>query len=581
MFRVAPQQPRPFTYFGHDIMILNRYPTKEDFQTFAQSGNVIPVCAEILADTETPVSILQKFHSPDRALFLLESVEGGEHWARYSFMGLSAHADVKVFADTVTVESKNQPPRTFSHDGDPLGVLKKITEQYRPADIPALPRFWSGLTGYMTYEMVSFFEEIPISLPDDTPYAHFIIPDTMVIFDNMNHTLTCLSIAYIEDTEEKKVAETFDAASERLDKMIRTICSDAPFHGAKTVTASIGVSPSSAGAVMESTEVPSSTAGAVPGTAGASSPSPSENGSGHPPSAIGTSGIMTEETSFTLVSQTQKETYLERVQKIKDHIVAGDIIQAVYSQPFISTVPVDPVMLYRAQRYINPSPYMFFMNFGNLAIAGSSPETMVRLENRTATVRPIAGTRHRGETEQEDRRLADELLGDEKERAEHLMLVDLGRNDLGRVSEAGTVQVTDMMFVERYSHVMHLVSNITGEMQEGMDAWDLLRATFPAGTLSGAPKIRAMEIIADMEERPRGIYGGAAGYISFSGNMDLAITIRTAVMEDGIMKVQAGAGIVADSNPEMEYQECINKAKSVERAMKLAISAGKGGASCE
>ncbi len=268
------------------------------------------------------------------------------------------------------------------------------------------------------------------------------------------------------------------------------------------------------------------------------------------------------------------------MKRIKEHIVAGDIIQAVYSQPFSSRIPIDPLMLYRTQRYINPSPYMFFMNFDNLAIAGSSPETMVRLENRTATLRPIAGTRHRGETEQEDRHLADELLNDEKERAEHLMLVDLGRNDLSRVSEAGTVQVTDMMFVERYSHVMHLVSNITGEMKEGVDAWDLLRATFPAGTLSGAPKIRAMEIISELEKSPRGIYGGAAGYISFSGNMDMAITIRTATVENGTMKVQAGAGIVADSQPEKEYQECVNKARSVERAMKLALSANEGETSC-
>ena len=526
-------------------MILNRYPTQERFEEFARKGNVIPLCAELLADTETPVSILQKFYTPDQPLFLLESVEGGEHWARYSFMGLSAHAHVKVYADKVTVETHNETPQSFEHGGDPLQVLKGITAKYQPADIPTLPRFWSGLTGYMTYEMVSFFEEIPISLPDDTAYAHFIIPDTMVIFDNMNHTLTCLSIAYTDDTKDGNISQAYRTAYERLDGMIHTICCDA--------------TPSATGGML-----PASASHAVPSTA-------------KEMSSISSS----EDIPFSLVSETKKETYLERVKKIKDHIVAGDIIQAVYSQPFTSTVPVDPVMLYRAQRYINPSPYMFFMNFGHLAIAGSSPETMVRLENRTATVRPIAGTRHRGETEQEDRHLADELLADEKERAEHLMLVDLGRNDLGRVSEAGTVQVTDLMFVERYSHVMHLVSNITGEMMDGMDAWDLLRATFPAGTLSGAPKIRAMEIIADMEERPRGIYGGAAGYISFSGNMDLAITIRTAVVEDGIMKVQAGAGIVADSQPEMEYQECINKAKSVERAMKLAISANKGGAPCK
>ncbi len=287
-----------------------------------------------------------------------------------------------------------------------------------------------------------------------------------------------------------------------------------------------------------------------------------------------------QDSGFTLKSETDHDTYIKGVEKIKDHIVAGDIIQAVYSQPFSSNIPVDPVMLYRAQRYVNPSPYMFFMDLEDIAVVGSSPETMVRLDNRTATLRPIAGTRHRGKNEQEDRKLADELLNDEKERAEHLMLVDLGRNDLGRVAETGSVQVTDMMFVERYSHVMHLVSNITCEMKDDVDAWDLLRATFPAGTLSGAPKIRAMEIISEMEQKPRGIYGGAAGYISFTGNMDLAITIRTATIEDGKMTVQAGAGIVADSDPEKEFQECINKAKSVERALKLAISNYDGGKSC-
>ncbi|SLM33198.1 Anthranilate synthase component 1 [Desulfamplus magnetovallimortis] len=530
-------------------MILKRYPTENEFMELAETSNVVPVCAELLADTETPVSILQKFYKPDEPVFLLESVEGGEHWARYSFMGLSAKTHVKVFKEHVTIE-ENGGTRSIEHNGDPMLILKNLTKAYKPADMPSLPRFWSGLTGYMTYEMVSFFENIPTALPDGTPYAYFIIPDAMIIFDNMNHTLTCLAISCTQNKDSKRC---YHDAAANLDKMVETIQSKNAGHNS----------------LIEQNH-------GITGITAAMSPNPncsSQKASYH---CHNTSA----DTDFSLTTETDHDTYIKGVEKIKNHIVAGDIIQAVYSQPFSSTIPVNPVMLYRAQRYINPSPYMFFMNMGKIAIAGSSPETMVRLENRTATIRPIAGTRPRGTTEQEDRQLADELLNDEKERAEHLMLVDLGRNDLGRVSETGTVQVTDMMFVERYSHVMHLVSNITGEMKEDMDAWDLLQATFPAGTLSGAPKIRAMEIIAELEKSPRGIYGGAAGYISFSGNMDLAITIRTATVENGKMKVQSGAGIVADSQPETEYQECINKARSVERAMKLALSANNGGSSC-
>jgi anthranilate synthase component 1 len=262
------------------------------------------------------------------------------------------------------------------------------------------------------------------------------------------------------------------------------------------------------------------------------------------------------------------------VKTVKEHILAGDIIQAVISQPFACSPPPDLWSLYRAQRFINPSPYLYFFHLDGMALVGSSPETMVRLENRVATLRPIAGTRPRGKTEQEDRALASELLADEKERAEHLMLVDLGRNDLGRVAETGSVQVTDLMVVERYSHVMHLVSNICCDLKPKLDAWDLLRATFPAGTLSGAPKVRAMEIIADLEKAPRGPYGGAVGYVSFSGNMDLAITIRTACVENGRLTVRAGAGIVADSEPEKERMETANKAMAIQKDLQLAQGAG-------
>lgn len=497
-------------------MIIDQFPSRDRFIELAKTSNVVPLCTQILADTETPVSILEKFYHKDASLFLLESVEGGEHWARYSFLGIGAHSEVCVFSDHVRVESQGKT-QTIPHNNAPLTVLRKLTQAYTPCEMPELPRFWGGLTGYFTYEMVGFFEKIPVALPPDTPYARFIIPDAMVIFDTLKHTLTLVKIVYLEDNQDRGAA--FESAKTDLD------------------------------ALLEKISVPKTNTQAL-------------RGSGQTPGFL---PLM------------DPATYIEGVKAIKKKIVEGEIIQAVFSQPYVCKAPVDPVTLYRAQRYINPSPYMFFMNFKGTTIAGSSPETMVRLEGGTATLRPIAGTRPRGATEQTDRNLADELLKDEKERAEHLMLVDLGRNDLGRVAETGSVQVTELMVVERYSHVMHLVSNIRCDLLEDLDAWDLLRATFPAGTLSGAPKVRAMEILAALENRPRGIYGGAAGYISFSGNMDLAITIRTAVIEDDRVTVQAGAGIVADSDPQKELEECRNKAKSVERAMSLAL---KGGAPC-
>jgi anthranilate synthase component I len=495
-------------------MILSRFPDRTTFKTLAKTHNVVPVCVRILADTHTPVSILKKCHAPDKECFLLESVEGGERWARYSFLGVRAHGSVQVFSDHVKLVScKNTPNETcriIAHNNDPLTVLRNIIQAYHPAQINALPRFWTGLTGYVTYEMVSFFEDIPVSLPDHIPYADFIIPDQMIIFDNVQQTMTCLGICYLDGITDPDAA--YAQACQDLDRLLETV------------------------------EAPAA-------TAPEKQSAPVELKTLMPPSR-----------------------YLAGVDTIKHHIKEGDIFQAVFSQPFSCKTDLDPVRFYRAQRYINPSPYMFFMNFSDRVIAGSSPETMVRLENKVATLRPIAGTRPRGTTEQQDQALADELLHDEKENAEHVMLIDLGRNDLGRVAEPGTVQVTDTMVIERYSHVMHLVSNITCDVMPSYDALDLFKATFPAGTLTGAPKIRAMEIISRLENRPRQIYGGAAGYISFTGNMDFAITIRTAVMENHTLTVQAGAGIVHDSDPETELEECANKAKSVEAALKLAFS---------
>lgn len=488
-------------------MLINEFPEIDQFRHMAKQNNVIPVCVEILADTNTPVSLLNKIYKNNGAAFLFESVEGGERWGRYSFLGVSARTHIRVFPEFVEVR-ENSASEQIPHHGDPLYVLKTLMNKYRPAHVPELPRFWGGMVGYLTYEMVSFFESIPNLLPENKPIAHFIIPDELLIFDNIRHTLLGVVIAFIDNPDHADRA--FHSATLRIKSLLRE---------------------------MER---------------------PLPEGDHHP--------IHTE---FILKASLEAGNFRSLVQKVKEHIRAGDVIQTVISMPFLCTSPPDLWALYRAQRFINPSPYLYFLGLDEMTLVGSSPETMVRLENGVATLRPIAGTRPRGKNEQEDRSLANELLADEKERAEHLMLVDLGRNDLGRVAEVGTVQVTDLMIVERYSHVMHLVSNICCDLKSEYDAWDLLRATFPAGTLSGAPKIRAMEIIAELENRPRGPYGGAVGYISFHGNLDMAITIRTASIENGLLTVQAGAGIVADSDPERERIETVNKAMAMQKALQL------------
>ncbi len=491
-------------------MQLKVFPERTEFIDLAGRSNVIPVCMDILADTETPLSALAKVYSDKGPVFLLESVEGGERWGRYSFLGVSAHSSIRVFRDRVEVENAG-PVRNIAHQGDPLSVLRSLMVAYRPVSIPGLPRFWGGMVGYFAYEFVSFFEEIPNNYPEDLPLAHFVIPDRLFIFDNIRHTLTLVAYAFLDGKDPQ---EAYDEAFLALGAMRRMLAQP----------------------LCE------------------------------PP--------MLPEGPFHLNPRVAPDLFRSHVARIKDYITAGDIIQAVISQPFGCSPPPNPWWLYRVQRYINPSPYLYFMHLDDTVLIGSSPETMVRLDSGVATLRPIAGTKPRGKTEQEDRRLADELLQDPKERAEHLMLVDLGRNDLGRVAEIGTVQVTDLMVVDRYSHVMHLVSNITCDLRSECDAFDLLRATFPAGTLSGAPKIRAMEIIAELEEEPRGPYGGAIGYISFTGNMDLAITIRTAAIQNGTLTVRAGAGIVADSDPERERVETVNKAMAMQRALELVHQAG-------
>ncbi|MGQ9796114.1 anthranilate synthase component I family protein [Desulfosoma sp.] len=516
-------------------MKLRFYPTPNDFAHMLTQGNLVPVCCDVLADTETPVSALAKIRRPGRPVFLLESVEGGERWGRYSFLAVSASRHVRLFRDGVEL-NENGVAQRLEHGGNPLNVLRQLMASYRPVSVPGLPRFWGGLVGWFAYETVSFFERIPNGLPPEVPLGHFVMTDELIIFDNVRHTLTLL-VPVVRNHASENPQKLYDDAVARLQSLARSL--EAPLCTEPLPLAS------PAPAVPHGLEPKGERPRA----------SFSEDGG----------------TFRTVMSQ---DDFLAMVRKVKDYVRAGDVIQTVISQPFVLQPAPDPWLLYRAQRYINPSPYMFFMELDDRILVGSSPETMVRLENGVATLRPIAGTRPRGATEQEDRRLADELLKDPKERAEHLMLVDLGRNDLGRVAETGTVQVTDLMVVERYSHVMHLVSNITCDLRRDCDAWDLLRATFPAGTLTGAPKIRAMEIIAELEPTPRGPYGGAVGYISYTGNMDLAITIRTAVLHDQTMTVQTGAGIVADSIPEREYDETVNKAQAMLKAVALLRNTG-------
>jgi len=488
-------------------MLLNQFPDQQAFVRFFEQHNVVPLCREILADMDTPVSVLQKVYANKGPAFLFESVEGGERWGRYSFLSTSARTQIRIYHQRIEIQ-KNSDIRTAPHHGRPFDVLRDFMRPYRPVTIPELPRFWGGLVGYLTYETVFFFEAIPNRLPDDRPVAHFIMPDEMLVFDNIRNTLLIIITVFKNDHANAETA--YAAACERIEALWQKISRPIPEINKPT------------------------------------NPSP-----------------------LQLRSTCSEADFRSKVETVKKYITSGEVIQAVISQRFICNAPKNNIPLYRAQRYINPSPYLFFLHLGGTILVGSSPETMVRLENGVATLRPIAGTRPRGKTEQEDRALADELLKDEKERAEHLMLVDLGRNDLGRVAETGTVQVTDLMVVERYSHVMHLVSNIHCDVKPEYDAWNLMAASFPAGTLSGAPKVRAMQIISELENEPRGPYGGAVGYISFTGNMDLAITIRTACIENGKLTVNAGAGIVYDSDPERERIETVNKAKAIEKALQL------------
>ncbi len=475
-------------------------------------GDLVPVYRRQLADLETPVSVFIKLTQHNQPAFLLESVEGGEKVGRYSFLGVNPKGII-TFKDGIVTRTFNGETTTWAlpHGHDPLHALQAELNRYQPVKIDGLPRLIGGAVGYIGYDVVRYFEKLPqtASRPlDELPEAAFLLPDTLVIFDHAKHQLIILANAH----------NTGDPASAYQDAVDRI----------EAITAII--------------RQPLPTPQPIPAPLGES-----------------------------MTSNVSREKFEENVRRAKEHIKAGDAFQIVLSQRFSCRTSASPLMIYRALRALNPSPYMFYLHFGgDFTLIGASPEMMVRYEDGIATTRPIAGTRKRGVDDAEDAKLAEELLADPKERAEHVMLVDLGRNDLGRVCEYGTVKVTQMMQIEKYSHVMHIVSQVQGKVRPEYDAFSLLRATFPAGTLSGAPKVRAMEIIEDLEGERRATYGGAVGYFSYDGSMDTCITIRSLVILGDRVYLQSGAGLVADSDPATEYEETLNKARALAVAIHYA-----------
>ncbi len=485
-------------------------PDFDEFCTLARQGNMVPVYREILADLETPVSAFLKIDDGGDA-FLLESVEGAEKWGRYSFLGIAPQMVFRSKGRDVCVGPPHlaTAPRQVA---DPFAEVQALLGRYRPLPVKGLPRFSGGLVGYLGYDLVRFFERLPERAADDlnVPDQYLMLIDTLLVFDNTAQKIKVVTHASLQ--AEPDARRAYDAACAKIDDLIdrltRRIELPPPFQHPEQPT------------------------------------SPRSNMS--------------------------QDHYEALVRRAKDYIVAGDVIQVVLAQRFQCPLRTHPFSIYRCLRTVNPAPYMFYLRLGGSTLIGSSPEVMARLEGREIAVRPIAGTRPRGTEERQDAELERELVTDPKEIAEHIMLVDLGRNDVGRVADIGSVEVTERMIVERYSHVMHLVSNVRGTLRKGLDCFDVFRATFPAGTLTGAPKIRAMEIIEELEPVRRAVYGGAVGYFSFSGNMDTCIGIRTILVKDGVVYVQSGAGIVADSDPEREHAECVNKARAMFQAVRLA-----------
>ncbi len=488
-------------------------PDEVSFAKMIGQAGLIPIHRTIIADLDTPLTIFAKVAGGDTHGFLFESMEGGEKWGRYSFIGLDPLVTFESRADEVCFRYPGTDrPEERKGGVNPLRELKELIASFRPSSAPGLPRFYGGAVGFLGYDMVRFIEEIPDSHPPlDLPDSSFMVPRLVLIHDSVQQTLTI--VCNVEADSGRPAAELHREGCRRIEAVIDRL--QAPLPENLTVL----------------------------------------------PRASG---------EHTFTSNMDRASFAAMVERAREYILAGDIIQVVLSQRFHTRTGLDPFTLYRALRHINPSPYLFYLRQGDVVLIGSSPEILVRLEEGEIELRPIAGTRKRGRTPEEDRALEEELLADPKERAEHLMLVDLGRNDVGRVAESGSVSVRDLLVIERYSHVMHIVSGVHGRLAAGRDQFDVLEACFPAGTVSGAPKIRAMEIIDELEVERRGPYAGAVGYFGFSGNMDFCITIRTFVMKGEDLWIQAGAGIVADSDPDREYEETINKAKGLRKAVDLA-----------
>ncbi len=486
----------------------------EQFQSLVDEGyNRIPVMREVLADLDTPLSTYLKL-ADEPYTYLFESVQGGEKWGRYSIIGLPSDTLLKVVDRTITIEQSGQVLETHEVE-DPLAFIEQYQQQFKVPELPNLPRFTGGLVGYFGYDIVRYIEKRldegarRKNKPDPigTPDILLMLSNDVVVFDTLRGSL--FVVTHVDPAKDN----AYENAHSRIDQLIEKL----------------------------------------------------KKPTRHPDS-----GPQREVQESDFKSGFQQPEFEQAVDSIKDYVLAGDVMQVVISQRMTIPFEAPPINLYRALRCLNPSPYMYFLNMGDFHIVGSSPEILARLDHGTVTVRPIAGTRRRGKTEEDDQAMEQDLLNDPKEIAEHLMLIDLGRNDVGRIADIGSVELTDKMVVERYSHVMHIVSNVEGQLKPEHSAMDVLRATFPAGTLSGAPKIRAMEIIEELEPVKRGIYGGAVGYLAWNGDMDTAIAIRTAVIKDGNLHIQAGAGVVADSVPKLEWKETNNKARAIFKAVAMA-----------
>jgi anthranilate synthase component 1 len=482
-------------------------PSLEEYRSLARDYNLVPVVREVLADFDTPVSAFAKLDRGDAA-FLLESLEGGETWGRYSILGFRPSVEFRSKGPVVEIRRGERTERTEARD--PLESLRALLTQVKAAPVPNLPPFSGGAVGLVGYDYARFLEKLPSRASDDLkqPDLHFVFPDLVLAFDNFRHRLQLVANSRPGSDPDRAYRDAVAA----IDEMLRRL--------------------------------------------------------GQPPAQLDRSPHSNGHVAFT--SNLGQEGYVRAVETAKEHIRAGDIVQVVLAHRLEAVAAVSPFDVYRALRILNPSPYMYYLRYPERSVAGSSPEILVRTSGRRVALRPIAGTRRRGATRDEDTALERELLASDKDKAEHVMLVDLGRNDVGRVAEIGSVHATEFMGVERYSHVMHLVSHVEGTLREGLTSFDVLRACFPAGTVSGAPKKRAMEIIESLEPSRRGAYAGAMGYFDFHGNADFCITIRTATFEGGRVHLGVGAGIVADSDPEEEWAETRNKGRAVEEAVRLA-----------